>query len=198
MPESAVPTRAVQAVRWTCPESSRMRESPCPNRAKCSRVPALDTGTRVNAWAPALRSSGPGSRRASWARSSHPQPVDAFVSNGRHGWTSSASRMIRLIRNWSLFETGSSLRRTRALSTAPDQKRARIINQKLSLAPVFWIWLLDAPLQQSIAKTYGKLPHAKDGCRTSQHWIGLGKRGFHPPASVTRVSINSSTSAASW
>ncbi len=46
-------------------------------------------------------------------------------------------------------------------SNAPDQKRARIFDQTPSLAPGFWIWLLDAPLQQNIANAYSKLPHAK-------------------------------------
>jgi hypothetical protein len=42
-------------------------------------------------------------------------------------------------------------------SNAPDQKRARIFNQNTSIAPVFWIWLLAAPMQRSIAKAYRKV-----------------------------------------
>jgi hypothetical protein len=57
-----------------------------------------------------------------------------------------------LVLGWLFFKT---------LPNAPDQKRASILAKKLSLAPGFWIWLLDAPLQQSIATTYRKLPHAK-------------------------------------
>jgi hypothetical protein len=52
---------------------------------------------------------------------------------------------------------------------APDQRRARIIDQNPSLAPIFYI---------------------------RPHWIGLGNHGFHPQASASSASINSSTSAA--